>query len=536
MEAHQVEQAVEIAFNPTSGQDLKGQAMDFLNQLRVSTSAWQLCLPLFTRQPQASEVVRLVALDMLTTSIQTQQLDQQSLFFLKDNIFEYVRRVYGKGPVEEADSIAMQNKLTQVLTVLFNNLYSNGWESFFDDFLSLATSGGDSTGTKDNLPGVALYLRILSSVHDEIADVMIARNPEEQKRNTLLKDLVRDRDMRKIVLSWQEILGQWRTQNDNVVTLSLRVIAKWVHWVDISLVINEVLLNLIFQIVGRTGQEGKVDEDGATDTVRDAGLQTLTEIVGKKMQPADKMDLIVFLNLNNVVAQLLASPPLHDLRNTSNYDTDLAEAVAKLVNTAGVDIVRALDSSDAAAKEKADGLLQLFLPHALRLFSDEYDEVSSSVIPFLSDLLAFLRKSAKAAAATPPEYSAMLSPILNAIIVKMKYDDTSSWGDEDELTDEAEFQELRKRLKVLQETVAAIDEPLFIEVLSNVVGTTFETLDQGSNQVNWRDVDLALYEMFLFGETAVKGGGLYVKGKTTGPAADRLIEMMLKMVNSRKFL
>jgi hypothetical protein len=63
----------------------------------------------------------------------------------------------------------------------------------------------------------------------------------------------------------------------------------------------------------------------------------------------------------------------------------------------------------------------------------------------------------------------MLSPILNAIILKMRYDETSSWGNEDEQTDEAEFQDLRKRLQVLQKTVAAVDEVLYVDILSNLV-------------------------------------------------------------------
>ena len=62
----------------------------------------------------------------------------------------------------------------------------------------------------------------------------------------------------------------------------------------------------------------------------------------------------------------------------------------------------------------------------------------------------------------------MLTPILNAIIMKMRYDETSSWGNEDEQTDEAEFQELRKKLQVLQKSVAAVNQNLYIEVLSNL--------------------------------------------------------------------
>jgi exportin-T len=313
--------------------------------------------------------------------------------------------------------------------------------------------------------------------------------------------------------------------------MCLRVVGRWVSWIDISLVVNDVLLNLLFQLVGRTGV-GEV-----TDKVRDAAIDTLTEISGKKMKPADKIELILFLNLGSVIAQLVTSPPLHELRSTSSYDTDLAEAVGKLVNIVVSDTVKALDAepADRQARQRAEELLQIFLPYLLRFFSDEYDEICSTAIPALTDILAFFRKEVKAKGSLAQQHAAMLSPILNAIIVKMKYDETSSWGDEGEKTDEAEFQELRKRLQHLQQAVAAVDEPLYMDIVSNIVVNTFGGFDQQNPHMNWRDLDLALHEMFLFGELAMKAGGLYCKGQPTGPAAVTLVGMMHKMVDSGRY-
>jgi exportin-T len=115
------------------------------------------------------------------------------------------------------------------------------------------------------------------------------------------------------------------------------------------------------------------------------------------MKPADKIDMILYLNVGNVITQLIGSPPLHDLRATSNYDTDLAEAVARLANSTAFDIIKALDteSLDGQVRQRANELLQTFLPYVLRFFSDEYDEICSTVIPSLTDLLTFLRKDTK---------------------------------------------------------------------------------------------------------------------------------------------
>jgi exportin-T len=427
-------------------------------------------------------------------------------------------RVYGGDAQEPVDPAHLQNKLTQTLTYLFVFLYKEGWESFIDDFLTLAQ--------KDNLPGVIMYLRILGSIHDEIADVMLSRQGNEAKRNNDLKDLVRERDMRKIAASWQDILARYSNQNDSVVESTLKIVGKWVSWIDIHLVINQDMLNLLLPLVGRSKPAG------GEDKVRDVAVDTLTEVVAKKMKASDKIEMISFLNLREIVTQLLASAPLQEWKGTPRYDNDLAEAVAKLVNTIMTDVVRVLEDNkvETDTRAKAEQLLQDFLPSLLRLFSDEYDEVCSTVIPSLTDLLTFLRK----VGTLPPSYAGMLHPILSAIVLKMRYDETSNWGNEDEQTDEAEFQDLRKKLQILQKSVASVDENLCIEFLSELVANMFATLEQQGPQMDWRDLDLALHEIYLFGELALPNMGLAQKSQPNTIAAERLAVMMSKMVESGK--
>jgi exportin-T len=472
-----------------------------------------------------------VALEVVNTAVQSPQLDTQSLSFVRESLMAYIQQTYTpEAGIDDVDTPHIQNKLTQTLTYLFASLYKSGWESFFDDFRALA--GDQERIGSGNVSATVLYLRILGSIHDEIGDNLLPRNPEEQKRSNDLKDLIRERDAQKIALSWQEILGKWRQVNLSIVEMCLKTISRWVSWMDISLIVNQTMLNVLFEIAG---QQGIVSENTGEAKTRNAAIDTFTEIVAKKMKPADKVELITFLSLGDVVAQLIASPPLGEFRSTSNYDTDLAETVAKLVNMTMLDIVKVMDTdSTPETKQRADELLQIFVPHLLRFFADEYDEVCSTVISSLTDLLTFFRKVVKLHSGLPQHYSSMLPPILEAIIRKMKYDDTASWGEEDEQTDEAEFQELRKRLFVLQQTIAAIDETLYTDTLSTVVASTFNKVESGSESINWRDLDLALHEMFLFGELAVRSGGLYVKKQPTSLAAQRLIEMVSKMVESSK--
>lgn len=518
----QVENAIQIAWDPTSSQDLKGQAFEFLNQLRTDSAGWQICLDLLTREPRTSEVVRMVSFDFVNHAITSQQIDEQSVLFIKEKLLTYSRNMYSASNEQNTvDSPSLQNKLTQALTSLFVITYKQSWPSFIDDFLAMTSKSG--TSTPDNLVGTAFYLRLLESIHDEIADVLMSRTGAEQKRNNELKDLVRDRDVQKVAKSWQDILTYWVNKNETLVERCLKIVGRWVNWVDISLVVNQNFLTILLQLIGRP------QPSSGEDSVRDAAVGCLTETIAKKMKSSDKMDMIEFLGLGDIVAQLVSSPCLANSA-ASEYNVDFADAVAKLVNVTVFDIVKALEESadGSPSRTKADQQLLIFLPHLLRFFSDDYDEPCATVIPSLTDLLTLFRK----AQPLPAQYSAMLSPILNAVITKMRYDDTASWDDQQTETDGAEFLDLRKRLQVLQKIIATIDQNLYIEMLTNVIGNTFQSLEMRGSDVNWRDIDLALHEMYLFGELAIPNAGLYAKSQPNGVASERLVAMMTKMIQS----
>jgi exportin-T len=294
--------------------------------------------------------------------------------------------------------------------------------------------------------------------------------------------------------------------------------------------VNQAMITTFLEMAG---QQGISDPESPAGRVRDAAIDTFSEIVSKKMNPADKIELILFLNLSEVVGQLITSPALADF-HSSNYDNDLAETVAKLVNNIVFDVVKILenDAADEQTRQRADDLVRIFTPYLLRFFADQYDEVCSTVIPSLTDLLTFLRKLQKKTGSVPPQYAAVLPPVLDAIIAKMKYDDTADWGEEGEQTDEAEFQDLRRRLHVLQQTVTTIDESYYIETLSRLVNGTFGRLTQGDPNLNWRDLELALYEMYLFGELAIRNQGLFAKREPSSVAAQQLVGMMNSMIDS----
>lgn len=521
----QVQNAVELAWNPTADQTLKAQALEFLSQLRSNPAACDVCLSLFTREPRHSDIVRFVALEVVNNAVQSRQLHPDSLQNVRHGLMEYIRQVYVDRK-ESMDSPTIQNKVAQTMAFLFIAMYASGWESFFADLRGLAVSelqSGSSTSA------TLFYLRILISIHDEIADVMIQQRPDSAKEYASLKDLIRLRDASSIAQSWQMMLSQWRKLDGTTMELCLKTLSRWVGWIDISLIANPDILTPLFEIAGRQDLD---PGDQTTQRTRDSAIDVFTETIGKKMAPAEKVQMIKFMNIDAVMGQLVSSPALSN-PSSSAYDTDMAEAVAKLINNIVLDIVKALDSSaDGDTKSQAQFLLQEFAPYMLRFFSDDYDEVCSQVIPSLSELLSFFRKISVRDQGLQNPYSELLLPILNAIVTKMRYDDTSSWGEDDFDTEEAEFQDLRKRLKVLQQIVAAINEDLFMSTLGTLVVSSLNNYKTQGAAMNWRDLDLALLEMYLLGELATRNGGLYQKKAPTSATTERMIGLISAMLDS----
>ena len=531
MSCLQIVSAIQIAWDPKAPQETKVPAFEFVNKLRQEPQAWQPCLSIFTRLPRHDHVVRVFALEVVNNAIRAGIIDQQGLNLVKEQLMVYLQREYTPQPgnsIDAPDAGSIENKIAQTITYLFCALYDSAWPSFFDDLLSLSTT---SSGQKDNVVGIAFYLRVINSIHDEIGDQLQARSREEQDRANTLKDLIRARDVNKIVQSWQDILGEWRISKGTVGDLILTAIGKWVSWIDISLVVNQQMLQLISQQVE---QERVQDLSYEEERARDAAIDAYTEIISKKMPSTDKINMIEFMKVQGTVETVSAWPILTDQRK-SHYDVDLAERVAQLVNAVVLDIVRALENEQQSSEtwRKAEQMLRSFLPQLLRYFSDEYDDVCTHVLQGMTDVLAFLRRAFQG-----DEYvsqrAAILWPILKAILKKSRVDEYADFGGEFEgdNEEEAEFLELRKRLSNLQQSIAATDEQLYIDAVSELVNDTFNKMQTEGQALNWRDIDLALHEMYLLGDLAVKSGGLYQKNKPNSPSAERLVRMMLLMVTS----
>jgi exportin-T len=142
--------------------------------------------------------------------------------------------------------------------------------------------------------------------------------------------------------------------------------------------VNDPYIALIYRFLGHPG-------------LRAAASEALTNVVSKKMGSGDKLELITFLNLTQVVNAL-----------DTEKDVEFSEQVARLVNAQGLELTRILmevcfilclsilifqANPSSGLRKKAITALRDLLPFLLRFLSDEYDDTSMAIFPFLTDLL-----------------------------------------------------------------------------------------------------------------------------------------------------
>lgn len=490
--------------------------MEFCSQVKESDNGWQIGLTMFTGDKKRLDTARFFALQVIDS--QLTRLNADEVKYVRDSLSQYIQKSI---QTDEVEASHMRNKLAQTVAYLFVIMYPDTWTTFFEDLLSLAVKGDNAVG---NAQAVDLYLRVLRVVHEEIGDNLIIRPVEQTKRNNLLKDLVRERSMAKLTASWQAILEYYpnatdvpQALRDEIVENALRVLAGWVSWVDIGLIVTEPYLRLIFDLM-------------AVPKQRLAVCDTLYEIVAKKMRPTHKKELIELINLPGVLSRL---PKIDDI--------EFDERLAKLVNVFAMELVHICDGSMAANsntvplhdKEVAEAEQHLIdlMPFVFQSLANEYDDTSVEVLPCVSEYLQYVRREVKTRGGNSPEEILeqrveILRAMLEKIVLKMKYDVDSDWTNDDDDTD-GEFMVLRAKLKVLQDQIAGIDENMFLDAISSVVVQSLTSSKQ------WQDIELGLFELNALGD-AIKNGSIVVgRGQEASSRAHQTLhELFEKMVRS----
>jgi exportin-T len=126
----------------------------------------------------------------------------------------------------------IKNKMAQIFSLVFISDYPLKWPQFFNDVLSLFYQHS-SVYTFD------IYLRTLLAIDSEIVDRDIIHSHEDNVRNTLIKDTIRDTCAGELVETWLSLLSSHKSLHHEILCQTMSVIGHYITWMDISLIAND---------------------------------------------------------------------------------------------------------------------------------------------------------------------------------------------------------------------------------------------------------------------------------------------------------
>ncbi|EGV64532.1 hypothetical protein CANTEDRAFT_120111 [Yamadazyma tenuis ATCC 10573] len=452
----QINQAVGIALSRDSEPGLKQQAIEFINQIKSTKDGYKSCVNiLLTNGSAVNDEFKFFIFQVIDENLSS--LSQEESYEIDQQLFSYVSQlIYSK----KQDSSFIKNKTTEILSKVFCKNYMTINPNFLKNWLSFVKDNESSELAYD------YYLRLMISIHEEIGDKLIMRNDFLNERNSYIKDKIRIDDMPALVESWYKILEiSYTNYNETNMNNSLIVIGQYVNWMEISLFINKNYLELFNSIL--------------VNKLSNKVCSTIAEIVCKKMKPEKKFELLSLLNLSNVISNL----------DNSKLDLDFLENLAKLTNAVALEMCYIIENSANLTQDILNHLLN-YWQLIFNFLSNDYDEISLQVFPFIQNYLTLSKK-------TPTlVIKELYENLLDRVILKMKFDSESFDLEDEEAVEE--FQEFRGKLKFFQESIAGLLPDLYLNALPIIIN---KFVFEETNNSSWDSFELGLYELTSFNDS-----------------------------------
>lgn len=484
------EQAL-LGLNPNADALYRERAMVYFEQLKESQDAWEVCAEALAKGIYRDDHVKFFCLQVLEhqvkyrhaalTAIQQQLIRETLMKWLQCQLMNV-----------EPEKSFIRNKAAQVFALTFVMEYLTLWPKFFFDLLSLVGL---------NPHGVDIYLRTLMAIDGEVVDRNILHSPEETRRNTLIKDSMREQCIPSLVESWFQILSTYQHTHPELTCQCLEVVGAYVSWIDLNLIANERFVTLLLSHM-------------QVEDLREEACDCLFEIVNKGMDPVDKTKLVESL------CRVLQSAGFFNL--DQEEDVDFLAKFSRLVNGMGQSLVvswtKLAKSGSAEEAREALQALEAKVPLLLQLLVHEDDDISANMVGFCYEYLHVLKQLPQLS----DQQKANIEAIMLAVMKKLTYDDEYNFENEGE--DEAMFVEYRKQLKMLLDRLAQVSPELLLQAVRRVFTNTMQ---------NWQtapfmEVEVAIRLLYMLGEALPASHGAHFSGDTAKTSA--LQDMMRTLV------
>uniref|UniRef100_A0A3B4DM72 Exportin-T n=1 Tax=Pygocentrus nattereri TaxID=42514 RepID=A0A3B4DM72_PYGNA len=482
-----------LGLNKSISMPFVPQALAYFEQLKESQDGWEVCGEALAKGIYSDDHVKFFCFQVLEHQIKYRHGSltgaQQQL--IRETLMKWLQLQLMS---TQSEKPFIKNKAAQVFALTFIMEYLTVWPKFFFDLLSLV-------GLSPH--GLDIYLRTLMAIDAEVVDRDILHSPEETRRNTLIKDSMRENCIPALVESWYQILQTYQQSNSELTCQCLEVVGAYVSWIDLNLIANDRFVNLLLSHM-------------SVEELREEACDCLFEIVNKGMDPVDKTKLVESLS------QVLQSAGFFIVEQEE--DVDFLAKFSRLVNGMGQALVLSWTklSKMGDVKVAAETLraLEAKVPLMLQLLIHEDDDISANIVGFCYDYLHILKQLPL----LTDQQKNNVEAVMLAVMKKLTYDDEYNFENEGE--DEAMFVEYRKQLKMLLDRLAQVSPELLLESVRRVFTSTM----QNWQTARFMEVEVAIRLFYMMGEALPASHGAHFTGDATKSSA--LQDMMRTLISS----
>lgn len=365
----------------------------------------------------------------------------------------------------------LQIKVGVVLAKLIQQDFVSSWHSAFDELLQTNPSvylrtlevlfEGSYEGVDSSMQGIKDVLRGMSlSPGVKGVQIPIEQTISAQIMQRLTTLLIENKD-------------------SDLNALTLNVIKRMVCWIDLSLIMNETVVSLLFQALQH-------EVDSAV-----IAMGCFSELVGRGMDMHKKAVLLQEAKiLEHVVANV-------NLKELDASPIEVVIEVATFVNTTGLELVEAWEQN-----QLAEAFWHQILDLFFLCFSYDDIDVSGAVIPFANRLAVNMEKENK------PSQN-LLSQIILITYKQMKYPSDFQFDYEDEV--EAEEEVYRTELRKLNQRLIRADPEPYL----TFIGEVLSSLPHPISTSQTADVEVALRLVYHYCEGIRPSPGLKVVMKNS---------------------
>ncbi|XP_066580703.1 exportin-T isoform X2 [Amia ocellicauda] len=485
------EQAL-LGLNPNADANYRQRALAYFEQLKESQDAWQVCAEALANGIYSDDHVKFFCFQVLEHQIKFRYpvLSPVQQQLIRETLMKWLQSQLMNAQPEKA---FIRNKAAQVFALMFVTEYLSKWPKFFFDILTVIGL---------NPRGVDIYLRTLMAIDAEVVDRDIVHSSEETRRNTLIKDSMREQCIPSLVESWYQILQTYQHSNSELTCQCLEVVGAFVSWIDLNLIANDRFVNMLLGHM-------------SVEVLREEACDCLFEIINKGMDPIDKTKLVESL------CQVLQSAGFFNIEQEE--DVDFLAKFSKLMNGMGQSLIiswtKLVKVGDMKNAQDTLQALESKVPLMLQLLIHEDDDISTNIVGFCYDYLHILKQLPL----LTDQQKANVEAIMLAVMKKLTYDDEYNFENEGE--DEAMFVEYRKQLKLLLDRLAQVSPELLLQAVQRVFNTTMQSWQSAA----FMEVEVAVRLVYMLGEALPASHGAHFSGDVAKASA--LQDMMRTLVS-----